>query len=161
MRTAVCLIIVCMATGCRTVTHRDMDASSSPQAEQARVFEIDRSTLKSSEWKQAIRASKSHMSKFGGYYSLIRIVLENPRPQETIRANITKIKKLTSAYHGGGSQFQDTGSREFVFVQHIMTARRRDGQDPLLLSSPTRGTNTVWISVPSKGVLGIVGDIHL
>jgi len=137
-----------------------MDASLSPRQNKT-GYSIDRSTLESSEWKEAIRTSKSHMSKFGGYYSLIPIILENPRPQETIRANITKIKKLTPPYHGGGLQFQNTGSREFVFVQHIMTARRRDGQDPLLLSSPRRGTNTVWISVPSKGVLGIVGDIHL
>lgn len=127
------------------------------------VSDLDSShkSLQSPEWQNAIKTAQSHMSKSGGQYSLARIILDSPQPGETIRAKIVKVKDLTPEYHGGGGAFQKTENEGFIFVQHIAGAHRKDEHDPLVLSSETRGSQTVWIKVPKNGTLGIVGDIRV
>ena len=126
---------------------------------QAGVVIKDGSILESPEWAQAIRTAESHMRKFGGYYSLARVILDVPQEGETIRCDITKLKALSPEYNGGGGQFRDVQSGGFLFIQHIKSTRRVNGSDPLVLKSSARGTNTVWVPVPSLDKLGLVGDI--
>jgi hypothetical protein len=128
------------------------------------------------EWKQAIGTASAHVadhrqgllanarfspSSIPEYvsYSLARVILVDPQPGETVNAAILNTKELTADYHGGGSLNQRVNSGDFVFIDHVVSARRKDGRDPLILSSPHRGTSTVWVSVPTDGELGIVGDI--
>jgi hypothetical protein len=134
-------------------------AQRTPDTPRASVTSGPRSMPESPEWQQAIRTAESHMGKFGGYYSLVRVILETPLEGETIRGDITKLKELRPEYYGGGGQFRDVQSGEFLFIQHINSARRRNGSDPLVLKSTTRGTNTVWVPVPLRDRLGIVGNV--
>lgn len=139
---------------------------------------VHQDDLASPEWRQAIAAATNHLADHRErlltranvpeagvsnylHYSLARVILVAPQAGETVRAEITKIKELNPAYDGGGSLFQMTGDRQFVFVEHINSAQRSNGQDPLILTSPRRGTNTVWVPVPMDGELGIVGDVVL
>lgn len=142
--------------------YSDDDAErSAPHASGSLSYEVDRSDVGSADWRDAIATAKSHMSRFGGYYSLMRVVLKTAAPGEKIRVDATKLKDLTSEYHGGGRQFRSVKSGEFVFIEHINSARRQNGKDPVVLESAARGKSTVWIDVPKRGSLAIVGDIEV
>ena len=101
--------------------------------------ELDRSGVESADWRAAIATARSHMSRFGGYYSLMRVVLKGAKRGEKVRVDATKLKALTGKYDGGGRQFREVRSGEFVFIEHVKTSRRRKGKDPVVLQSPTRG----------------------
>jgi hypothetical protein len=125
------------------------------------------------EWKQAIDTASAHvadhrqrllanarfsLSSIPEYvsYSLARLILVDPQPGETVNATISNTKELTPDYHGGGSLNQRVNSGDFVFIDHVVGASRKDGRDPLIFSSPRRGTITVRVSAPTGGELGIL-----
>ncbi len=109
-------------------------------------------------WRQAIAAAKSHS---GGkrYYSVFRVVLKNGRRNEKVTVRGHKLKELTAKYDGGGGSIRTVGNGEFVLLDHINSASRKDGQDPVTIESPTRGKITVWIDVPPIGEVNAHGDI--
>ncbi len=155
------LAATCVVAGCQRADVPNQPPQSTVRSEAKGSVAIDTSTLESKEWEEAIATARSHMSKFGGFYSLMRIVLEDAQPNEKIKAQAAKTKKLTPQYHGGGSAFEQKRSGDFLFIEHINSNRRKDGRDPLVVESPTRGTETVWIDVPTRDELGIVGDIRI
>jgi len=93
-------------------------------------------------------------------YSLLRVFADGAEPRG-IRAEGSKLKKLTEVYDGGGSQFRKLSSGSFVFIEHINSAFRRHGRDPVTLSAPGFGSVKLLIDVPPQGKLGVVGDIVL
>lgn len=117
--------------------------------------------METPEWHAAIATAKSHMSRFGGYYSLLRVVLQEPRSDsERLRVDATKLKDLTPEYDGGGGQFRDVASGGFVLMEHIPNARSRaNGTDPIVLRSLYRGMATIQIPIPTQNVLQVIGDV--
>lgn len=121
--------------------------------------DLDRTHLESPEWQTAIATAKSHMSRFGGYYSVLRIVLQEPLSEhEQLRVDANKLKDLTPEYSGGGGRFRDVSHGGFVLVQHISTSRAQ-GADPIVLRSLYRGMATIQVPVPTRDVLQVVGDV--
>lgn len=123
-------------------------------------YRIVRDQIDSPEWRDAIATARAHMSG-RGHYSLMRVFLDDSLPTETIQAKGTKLKELTAQYSGGGGEFRKTASGGFIFLEHINSNRRRDGQDPVKLGSSLHGASTIWIPEPPSGQLGIVGDVIL
>ncbi len=135
--------------------------SSSQTTGPVNDVEISRSALQSPEWQKAIQTAQKHMSKFKGQYSLARLKMNSAQPGEVILVKIIKLKELTPEYYGGGSSMQKIGNGKFIFVEHVLSANRKKGHDPLRLSSSERGDHTVWIKVPENGRLNLVGDIKV
>lgn len=134
--------------------HSQVDESNRAQ------YRIVRDQIDSPEWRNAIATARAHMSG-RGHYSLMRVFLDDSLPKETIQARGTKLKELTALYSGGGGEFRETHSGEFIFLEHINSNRRRDGQDPVNLGCSPHGTSTIWVTEPPSGQLGIVGDVIL
>lgn len=121
--------------------------------------DLDRSHLESPEWQTAIATAKSHMSRFGGYYSLLRIVLREPlSDHEQLRVDATKLKDLTPEYSGGGGRFRDAANGGFVLMQHV-SASPAKGTEPMVIRSIYRGMATIRIPVPTRDVLQVLGDV--
>lgn len=128
-------------------------------AEPVSFCSLDRTRLESPEWQTAIATAKSHMSRFGGYYSLLRVVLQEPKSNhERLRVDANKLKDLTPEYHGGGGRFRDVASGDFVLMQHVPASHAK-GTDPVVLRSLYRGMATIQITVPTRDVLQVVGDV--
>jgi len=137
------------------------DAPTAFTADPGAFCDLDRNQLESSEWQAAIATAKSHMRRFGGYYSLLRVVLQEPLSHdEPLRVDANKLKDLTPEYDGGGGRFRDVVSGGFVLMEHIPNAASQSrGTDPVMLRSLYRGMGTVQIPVPTRGVLQVVGDL--
>lgn len=136
------------------------DEPAAPATAPPASHEIDRSQIDSPEWKEAIATAKSHMSKYGGCYSLLRVVFKDPMSaEERIRVEVSraKLKKLTKEYTGGGGRDHDVNNGGFVFVEHL--PERRNEKVPLALKSLFRGKATIEIEAPTPGVLQVVGDV--
>ena len=129
------------------------------------LYRIEKSKLDSEIWRKAIATAKNHIasgkSQRGGTgdYTLMRVFLKNPDPKERIEVHAVKLKDLKSEYYGGGEALRFVSDGEFVFFEHINGATRRKDQDPLLLKSTARGANTIWVDVPKKWELQVLGDI--
>jgi hypothetical protein len=129
------------------------------------VYRIDKSELDSEVWRKATATAKNHIatgkSQMGGAggYTLMRVVLKNPDPKERIEVHAVKLKDLKPEYYGGGEALRFVSDGEFVFFEHIDGASRRNNQDPLLLKSTVRGSNTIWVDVPKQWELQVLGDI--
>ena len=123
-------------------------------------FQIDQSNLGSPEWRSAIERAKKHVGG-RGYYTLMRVILENAKPEERIQAQATKLKQLTEKYYGGGGEYRVVKSGGFIFFQHINSTRRQDGRDPVTVGALAHGRTRLWVNVPSNGTLGVLGDVIL
>jgi hypothetical protein len=119
---------------------------------------IDRSAMDSERWRKAVATANQHMAE-RGYYSLLRVILQDAQPDETIRVDASKLKDLTPKYDGGGGQIRSLKSGEFVFIEHINSTRRKNGKDPVVFNSASRGNRTIWVDVPERGRLGVLGDV--
>ncbi len=123
-------------------------------------FRIDQNDLGSPEWRGAIERARKHLGG-RGYYTLMRVVLENSSPDEKIQVQGTKLKQLTEKYYGGGGEYRVVSSGGFVFLQHINSTRRQDGKDPVTLGALAHGRTRLWVDVPPAGTLGVLGDVIL
>jgi len=123
-------------------------------------FRIDQNDLGSPEWRSAIELAEKHVGG-RGYYTLMRVILEDSRPEEKIQAQATKLKQLTEKYYGGGGEYRVVNSGGFIFFQHINSTRRQDGRDPVTVGAPAHGRTRLWADVPSNGTLGVLGDVIL
>lgn len=138
-------------------------ARSDPEriaATDEKKFRIDRSAIESEEWQAAIKRALSHQAG-RGYYTLMRVLVDDAAPGETIQAQATKLKELTERYDGGGGEFRVLPSGGFVFFEHINSTRRRNGRDPVKLGAFSHGTTQIWVDEPPAGVLGVLGDVIL
>lgn len=72
----------------------------------------------------------------------------------------TKVLSLSS-YPSGGGSFCRLNSGDFVVVEHINSASRRGGKDPLRVHTTTHGLADLWIPVPRQGELGVFGEVVL
>lgn len=125
-----------------------------------KTFRIERGGIHSEEWQTAIKCALSHQSR-RGFYTLMRLVVNESDKTETIQAAGTKLKELTEQYHGGGGTYQVLDNGGFVFLEHINSSRRRNGRDPVTLGANSHGTTELWVDVPPNGVLGVLGDVVL
>lgn len=150
-------LLLCGITGQAAAKDRSAAFSSEPVS----FCVLDRSHLESPEWQTAIATAKSHMSRFGGYYSLLRVVLQEPKSDhERLRVDATKLKDLTPEYYGGGGRFRDVASGGFVLIQHLPNgASSVNGTAPVVLRSLYRGMATIQIPIPTRDVLQVVGDV--
>lgn len=123
-------------------------------------FRIDRSTLGSVEWQDAIRRALSHQSG-RGRYTLLRVLLDDAGKGEKIQAQGLKIKELTDRYHGGGGLYQTISSGGFLFLEQLESSERKHGRDPIIVGTALHGSTKLWIDEPPNGMLGIIGDVIL
>lgn len=123
-------------------------------------FRIDQNDLESPEWRSAIERAQKHVGG-RGYYTLMRVILENAKPEEIIQAQATKLKQLTDRYYGGGGEYRVVKSGGFIFFEHINSTRRRDGRDPVTVGALAHGRTRLWVDVPPNGTLGVLGNVIL
>jgi hypothetical protein len=121
---------------------------------------IHRDEIASTEWRSAIDTARSHAGG-RGYYSLMRVFVDDSSSSELIQVQGTKLKELSARYSGGGGEFRTICNGEFVLFQHINSVRRRDGCDPIRMGAFEHGSSTIWVEQPPMGELGIVGDVIL
>ncbi|MEM6655360.1 MAG: hypothetical protein AAF596_06115 [Planctomycetota bacterium] len=77
-----------------------------------------------------------------------------------LQISSTKLNTLDS-YPGGGGMFRNAGHGDFILVEHINSTARRGGRDPVRIRSFTHHHADVWVPVPPRGQVGVLGDIVL
>ena len=83
-----------------------------------------------------------------------------PRPNDRpIHAMSTKLVSLDPQDAGG--KYKELKSGDFVVVEHINSSQRNEGRDPLQVGSWTHRHADLWIPVPPRGELGVLGDLVL
>jgi hypothetical protein len=81
-------------------------------------------------------------------------------PFASISVGGTKVLTL-DAFPSGGGALARLHSGDFIVVEHINSATRRGGKDPLRVHSVTHGYADLWIPVPAMGELGVFGEVVL
>ena len=123
------------------------------------TFHIERNT-KTREWRAMIAHARNlpQMRAGNGQMTLMRVVLKDGNPKAPVQLTSTK---LVLPQKGGGGLHQQVRNGDFVLVEHINSARRKDEKDPVEIASFTHRRATVWGDVPPRGQLGILGDVVL
>ena len=141
---------------------------------------IEKSDFESKEWESAIADAKAHQNG-QSYYTLFRVIMkddddagdddeikrEEIREEDDrdvvrrskIQLQGLKLKELTRKYSGGGGKYREETSGAFVLLEHIDSSIRKEGKSPLIVAAATTGTKTLWLNVPKRGELSILGDI--
>ena len=78
-----------------------------------------------------------------------------------IQLSSVKLLGLGDVNSGGGGMYRELQSGDFVIVEHINNSRRRDNRDCMHIGSTTHQQGELWVPVPPRGQLGIVGDVVL
>lgn len=89
---------------------------------------------------------------------------DRSRPAEkppVIQLSSVKLLGLGDVNSGGGGMYRELQSGDFVIVEHINNSRRRDNRDCMRIGSTSHQQGELWVPVPPRGQLGIVGDIVL
>lgn len=79
--------------------------------------------------------------------------------ENLIHVSSTKLVSLDPQDAGG--MLKEVKSGDFVVVEHINSTRRKDGRDPVQVGSWTHRHAELWVPVPPRGQLGVVGDLVL
>ncbi len=121
---------------------------------------IDLSDCDSPEWKAAIdRQQDVPRIKSGhGQMTLLRVVLPGASPDALLQITSTKVVELGQ---GGGGAFRQIQNGDFIVVEHINSARRRNGKDPIEIGGFACHRAKLYVDVPPPGKLGILGDVIL
>ena len=120
---------------------------------------IDRTTVESPQWRQMIRTSKElpPIRSGHGQMTLMRVILEGGSHDNLLQLTSTKL--VLPAERGGGGLFKQIRSGDFVLVEHINSSRRRQGRDPVEIGTLSHHRPTIWVEVPPRGTLGVLGDV--
>jgi hypothetical protein len=123
-------------------------------------FRIDATVIAAPQWQEMIRRAKERPSiRSGqGQMTLMRVVLEEAGPNSVIQLTSTKLVKPKEGWGAGGLS-RAIQSGDFIVVEHINSARRREGKDPVEIGTSTHYRPTLWVEVPPRGSLGVLGDV--
>lgn len=77
-----------------------------------------------------------------------------------VQLTSTKLNTLDS-FPGGGGMYRNAGHGDFILVEHINSTRRRGGRDPVQVRSFTHHHADLWVTVPPRGQVGVLGDVVL
>lgn len=124
------------------------------------AFRIEQNT-KTREWRAMIAHSRNlpQMRAGNGQMTLLRVVLKDGNPNAPVQLTSTKL--VLPQEGSGGGLYQQVQNGDFVLVEHINSARRKDEKDPVEIASFTHQRATAWVDVPPRGQLGILGDVVL
>ncbi len=81
-------------------------------------------------------------------------------PAKTVQLTSNKLLGFTDFPNGGG-RFREVHHGSFVIVEHINSASRKGDKDLVEIGSFTHGNTQIWVPVPPRGELGILGDVIL
>ena len=102
------------------------------------------------------------------FFDAVRLLLptrpeSNPQPgisRDASEIQVSSVKLVGIKELSGGGMYRELRNGEFVLVEHI-NSTRNDGRDPVSLGSYTHRQATIDVAVPSRGQLGIAGDVVL
>lgn len=92
--------------------------------------------------------------------------MPNPRTISAASANenlihVSSTKLVTLDPEDGGGMLKALQSGDFVVIEHINSTRRKDNRDPVHVGSWTHRHADLWVPVPPRGELGVLGDLVL
>ena len=88
-----------------------------------------------------------------------RMIASASAQENLIHVSSTKLLSLDP--EDGGGMLKELHSGDFVVVEHINSTRRKDGRDPVQVGSWTHRHADLWVPVPPRGDLGVLGDLVL
>ncbi len=123
-------------------------------------YRVDTSEVRSGVWLDAIaQAGQQAPLRAGrGNVTLLRVLLEGERDVE-IQLQATKLKGLGES--SGGGTYREVAHGDFVLMEHIPSASRKNGEDLLKIASPAHGHAELRVPVPDDGGLAVLGDVIL
>ncbi len=133
----------------------ELDATAEEPA-----FQIEHNT-KTRQWRAMIAHARNlpSLRAGNGQLTLMRIVLKDGNPNAPIQLTSTKL--VLPQDGSGGGLYQQIKNGDFILVEHINSARRKNEKDPVEIGSFTHQRATVWVDVPPRGKLGVLGDVIL
>ncbi len=128
-----------------------------PTAEQP-GYRIDRN-IKTRKWRAMISLARNLPSIRAGHgqMTLMRVVLEDGAPDAPVQLTSTKL--VLPEKGSGGGLYQQIRNGDFVLVEHISSSERKDDKDPVEIGSFTHHRSTIWLDVPARGELAVLGDV--
>lgn len=124
------------------------------------AFQIEQNT-RTRQWRTMIAHARNlpQLRAGNGQLTLMRVVLKDGNPNAPIQLTSTKL--VLPQDGSGGGLYQQIKNGDFILVEHINSARRKDEKDPVEIGSFTHQRATVWVDVPPRGKLGVLGDVIL
>ncbi len=141
---------------------RAFDSEQRPAAAaQPARFRIDSTQTTTPEWQQMIaRCEDLPRIRAGhGEVTLMRVVLEEGDADAPVQMMGTKL--VLPKRGTGGGRYLQIRNGDFALLDHINSARRREGKDPVEIGNFTHYPATIWVTVPPRGTLGVLGDVVL
>ncbi len=137
----------------------ELEATAEEPTEEP-AFQIQRNT-KTRQWRAMIAHARNlpSLRTGNGQLTLMRIVLKDGNPNAPIQLTSTKL--VLPQDGSGGGLYQQIKNGDFILVEHINSARRKDDKDPVEIGSFTHHRATVLVDVPPRGKLGVLGDVIL
>jgi len=135
----------------------DPEAEASPEENGLRIDP----TADTPEWRKMIALSRElpPIRSGHGQMTLMRVVLEDGDPDTLIQLTSTKLVLPARDRGGGGGDYRQIRSGDFVLVDHSGRAHDRESKDLVKIGTFTHHRPTIWVTVPPRGTLGILGDV--
>ena len=123
-------------------------------------IKIDGAVMDTPDWQRMIELAKQSLPLRAGHgqMTLMRVILKKADRKDLLQLTSTK---LVLPGKSGGGMYQQIRSGDFVLIEHINSSRRQDGRDPVEIGSLGHHRATVWVDVPPRGTLGVLGDVVL
>jgi len=124
---------------------------------------IDQTVFNSSEWQAVIDRQMDLLPGFKSgrgreQMTLLRVILADAPSHATVQLTSTKI--IEPGRRGGGF-YRELGNGDFIVMDHLDGRKRRDGKDPVKIGSLAHHRVKLYVAVPPRGRLGILGDVIL
>jgi hypothetical protein len=123
-------------------------------------YRIDTTEVNSKAWVDAMaQAGQAPPLRAGtGQMTLLRVLLEGDKSADV---QLTATKLVKPGTRGGGGTYRQLSHGDFVLIEHIASTSRRKGRDLLKVGTVAHGVSEIRVPVPSKGILGVFGDVIL
>ncbi|MCP4696186.1 MAG: hypothetical protein GY862_04970 [Gammaproteobacteria bacterium] len=135
----------------------------SPERSPGKEYQIDRSAIRSSEWREAINLVHKNypsLQKGKGLLTLLRVILENPVLEDSVQL-FSAAKLVTPEARNSGGIYHEVVNGGFVLVEHLESARRKENKDPVNIGAFVHARPELWVDVPRPGELALLGDVML
>lgn len=145
----------------KPVTHLLMPLNAksveTPEESQSKWVKIRQDDIDSPEWQEAIRKAEK-IARRGSRYTLLRVNLPDGAPSDVIQLRGGQLEKLSAGGINGGA-FCACRSGEFIVMTHNGSGRKK--RTPLKVAAMDYGQGTVWVDIPERRTLGVLGDIEI
>lgn len=114
-------------------------------------IEVELPSNSDSAWIKAVQKVRQQKFADSHYYTIFRVIQDNPTPSEPVMMASVKLMELTDTYNGGGGTFYQAKSGDFVLWDHLRGPSKDQPQNKIQVAHSNSGSTDLWIDIPERG----------